>query len=64
MTENSKLLSFVYKNAEMGIQTIPKLIELTSDKDFRESLENQLTEYREISAEAEKMLRADNTATE
>jgi len=64
MTENSKLLSFVYKNAEMGIQTIPKLIELTSDKDFRESLENQLTEYREISAEAEKMLRADTTATE
>lgn len=64
MTENGKLLSFVYKNAEMGRQTLPKLIELTEDEKLRASLENQLGEYEEISAEAKKMLRSDRSIDE
>ena len=53
MTQDMALLNFIYQNAEMGKETIPKLTKIVEDVNFRRVLEDQLTEYQEIFNKAE-----------
>ena len=43
-----QLLEFIYKNAQMGIQTLPKLIEKADNPQLIDSMTRQLAEYEEI----------------
>ncbi|MCI8514643.1 MAG: hypothetical protein HFI93_08495 [Lachnospiraceae bacterium] len=56
MSANKELLNDIYQNAEMGILTIPQLLEIAKDEDFRRVLNSQLKEYREISGEALRLM--------
>lgn len=57
MSENTELLQFVHKNAEMGRGTIPKVAELVKEPDFHRALEHQLEEYSKIASQAEAAIR-------
>lgn len=50
------MLNFIYQNAEMGVETIHKLIEITEDEDFKKHLQAQYNEYKEINDIARSML--------
>ena len=54
---NVELLNFIYKNAEMGKQTLPQLLEVCEDASFREVILSQLREYQEICEAAASMAR-------
>ncbi len=56
MNGNAEMLNFIYQNAEMGIETINKLIEVTEDEDFKKHLQAQYEGYSEINREARSML--------
>ena len=56
MTQDMALLNFIYQNAEMGKETIPKLTKIVEDVNFRRVLEDQLTEYQEIFDQSQKQL--------
>lgn len=57
MDQDRELLSFVHKNAAMGTVTIPKVLELAQSPGLRQTLADQLTEYREIADRAEEAIR-------
>lgn len=57
MPENTELLQFVHKNAEMGKGTIPKVLELVKEPKLRQVLSRQLTEYGDIAARAATAIR-------
>lgn len=57
MNGNAELLNFVYQNAQMGVETIPKLLEIVVEGEFREYLQNQLEGYKSFLHKAERMLR-------
>lgn len=56
MNANQELLNGIYQNAEMGKETIARLIKETNDVAFRKVMENQLTEYQEIFDQSQKQL--------
>ncbi|NLN64171.1 MAG: hypothetical protein GX144_01955 [Clostridiaceae bacterium] len=56
MNGNAEMLNFIYQNAEMGIETINKLIEVTEDEDLKKHLQAQYEGYSEINREARSML--------
>ena len=56
MEQGNKLLRAVRKNAEMGLGTIPEVLEVTGDPALRETLRRQLREYEDISGQAEQLL--------
>ena len=56
MEQGNKLLRAVRKNAEMGLGTIPEVLEVTGDPALRETLRRQLREYEDISSQAEQLL--------
>lgn len=58
---NVELLNFIYKNAEMGKQTLPKLLEVCEDAAFRPVIQSQLREYEDICAAAADMARRENS---
>lgn len=57
MSENTELLQFVHKNAEMGRGTIPKVLEMVEEPELRRTLNQQLEEYSQIAGEAERAIR-------
>ncbi len=57
MPENTELLQYVHKNAEMGRGTIPKVLEMVDEPPLRQALRRQMTEYSEIAVEAENAIR-------
>ena len=57
---NVELLNFIYKNAEMGKQTLPQLLEVCEDASFREVILSQLREYQEICEAAASMAREEH----
>lgn len=57
MENNTELLQFVHKNAEMGISTIPKVLELVQSPGMRKALSRQLEEYTKIASQAETAIR-------
>ncbi len=56
MNPNEELLNGIYQNAEMGKETIARLIKETNDVAFRKVMENQLTEYQEIFDQSQKQM--------
>ena len=56
MYNDEEILNFIYQNAEMGIEGIDKILSKTDDHRFREHLQGQHQEYKEIMQRAEQML--------
>lgn len=56
MNGNTELLNFIYQNAQMGIETISQLLDIIEDKEFKERLNLQLTEYKVANDNAKKLL--------
>lgn len=57
MNGNAELLNYAVQNSQMGIETIPRLLELVEDPDFRGHLEKQLKGYEEFKRRAGELLR-------
>ena len=55
--DNEELLDYVYQNAEMGVNSISKLMEITDDTEFMRQLDTQKNEYTAMKNDAEKLLR-------
>jgi len=56
MNGNAELLNFIYQNSQMGVETIDKLKEIAEDEAFKQQLESQFNEYRNIHYAAKQML--------
>lgn len=57
MNANAELLNYIHQNAQMGQNSIEKILEIMDrDDEFKEHLENQFKEYKEIFDQADKML--------
>lgn len=57
MNDTQKLLCKIYKNAEMGVRTLPPLMKKADNASFIKALENRLEQYTQIRDEAGAMLR-------
>ncbi len=55
--DNEELLDYVYQNAEMGVNSISKLMEVTNDSEFMHQLDTQKNEYTAMKNDAEKLLK-------
>ena len=53
MENNTKLLSYIHKNAAMGTRSIPQVLSLPQSGAMRRALNTQLKEYKKIAAEAQ-----------
>lgn len=56
MKETTELLNFVYQNSAMGVTTISQILDIAKEPKFREYLQKQLKEYKEIHKEAKTLL--------
>ena len=56
MNENEELLNFIYKNSEMGVSTLGKLIDMVGEISFRKQLTDQLAEYRTFENSAKELI--------
>lgn len=56
MNANVEFLNYIHQNAEMGQDSINKLLEILKDSDFKNLLNSQFNEYKEIFDESEKIL--------
>lgn len=56
MNENEELLNFIYKNSEMGVSTLGKLIDMVGEITFRKQLTDQLAEYRTFENSAKELI--------
>lgn len=56
MTGNEEILNYIHQNAQMGIETLPELINISTDNEFIEELRSQFIEYKKIFDESTKML--------
>lgn len=56
MTGNEEILNHIHQNAQMGIETLPELIKISTDDEFIEELRSQFTEYKKIYDETTKLL--------
>ncbi len=61
MNENLEMLNYIHKNAEMGQDSILKLLKIVPDSKFKETLNGQFEEYKNIYDESEKILKNYNT---
>lgn len=61
MNENLEMLNYIHKNAEMGQDSILKLSKIVPDSKFKETLNGQFEEYKNIYDESEKILKNYNT---
>lgn len=55
---NEGLLSFIHKNAAMGVTTIPQVMQLPQSRAMGDTLNSQLREYRAIAAQAQQYANA------
>lgn len=57
MNENQEMLNYIHQNAEMGQDSINKLLEIVDeDSEFKQLLQSQFNEYKIIFDESEKLL--------
>ena len=61
MEANVEMLNYISQNAEMGVTSITKLLDVCEGKDqctseFRKLMESQLNDYRDIYKTSEKLL--------
>ena len=55
MDQNTEMLDFIYKNTEMGLSTIDRLVGIAEDDHFKVALLTQKEEYHKIFAEAKQL---------
>lgn len=48
MNHNKEMLNYIYQNSQMGVNTIEQLVKISEDSKFKEYLDSQLKEYKEI----------------
>ena len=56
MNGNTELLNYIYQNSQMGVNTINQLMDIVEDEKFKNHLESQFNEYKEIHSAAREML--------
>ena len=56
MNGNAELLNFIYQNSQMGVDTIKQLLDIVEDENFKNHLESQFNEYKEIHTSAKLLL--------
>lgn len=59
MTDTKELLSFIHKNAAMGVSSIPQAMSLPQSRAMQEALGNQLKEYRSITARCQSVAKGE-----
>lgn len=59
MTDKEELLNFIYKNAQMGEESIGYLLDVVNDTGMRGFLREQQTEYASIMEEAHGLMQRD-----
>ena len=55
MDQNTEMLDFIYKNTEMGLSTLDRLVGIAEDDHFKVALLTQKEEYHKIFAEAKQL---------
>ncbi len=58
MDGNTELLNYIYQNSQMGIETIEQLLGVVEDTDFKNHLQAQLGEYKDINQTALQKIKA------
>jgi hypothetical protein len=48
MDGNKEMLNYIYQNSQMGVNTIEQLVKISEDGKFKDYLDSQLKEYKEI----------------
>jgi hypothetical protein len=48
MDGNKEMLNYIYQNSQMGVNTIEQLVKISEDAKFKDYLDSQLKEYKEI----------------
>lgn len=62
MNTNIEMLNYIYQNAQMGQDTITQLIKITEENnDFKELLEKQKNEYKDIFDQCDKCINKMNS---
>lgn len=56
MNGNAELLNFIYQNSQMGVETIEQLTGIVKDEEFKQQLQSQLDEYKEINKAVKSLL--------
>ncbi len=56
MSNTEELLNYVYKNSQMGVNTIEQLLGIVEEEDFKKHIDSQLNEYRHINEESKRLL--------
>lgn len=56
MNENVELLNYIYQNSQMGVDTIEQLLDIVEDVAFKNQLQSQYNEYKEINETAKSLL--------
>lgn len=56
MSNTEELLNYVYKNSQMGVNTIEQLLGIVEEEDFKKHIDSQLNEYRQINEESKRLL--------
>lgn len=58
MDHDQQFLSFIHKNAAMGVSAIPQVLSLPQSRAMGQALNSQLQEYRTIAAQSQAYARA------
>ncbi len=64
MTDKVELLNFIYKNAQMGEESIGYLLDVVDDSEMRQFLREQQEEYGKIMEEAHGLIKDEHAETE
>ena len=56
MSNTEELLNYIYKNSQMGVNTLEQLTGIVEDEEFKGYIDSQLREYRQINEESKKLL--------
>jgi hypothetical protein len=56
MNENAELLNFIFQNSQMGVDTIHQLIGIVENGEYKDLLNSQLNEYKNIFITAKALL--------
>jgi len=56
MNGNAEMLNYIYQNSQMGTDTIKQLLNIVEDTEFKDQLQSQYNEYKEIHETARNLL--------
>ena len=64
MDHDQQFLSFIHKNAAMGVSAIPQVLSLPQSRAMGQALNSQLQEYRTIAAQSQAYARKHGASVE